>query len=103
MRFTYEDRSMAETARRIHSLSDDLKLIEQLMAPRIYDFATAPILNDWSIGQRHEIALVGRVEGHASIPDKKLVTTSGLYFLDPVAGYARTLSRWYRLGKPLEV
>lgn len=75
-------------------------LIDQLRAPSIRDIAAAPLIEDWTIGKRFEPALIGRVSGHSNIDTGQPVVSSGLYYLDPVAGYARTLSRWYRLGPP---
>jgi hypothetical protein len=97
--YTFENPRTREIASRIHRLSQDLMLIDQLRAPSIRDIAAAPLIEDWAIGRRYEPALIGRVSGHPHI-DPGPIVTSGLYFLDPVAGYARTLSRWYRLGTP---
>jgi hypothetical protein len=74
--------------------------MKQLKAPSLSDILNAPLIEGWAIGQRVEPALVGTVAGHPLLPDGP-VTTSGLHFLDPVAGYARTLTRWYRLGTPM--
>ena len=96
----FDDPAVTELARRIHALSRDLDLIRELKAPTIRDFANAPVLENWSVGRRSEIALVGEVIGHPDIIDGHRSTTSGLYYLDPRAGYARTQSRWWRLGTP---
>lgn len=99
MILTFENATVVKTANLIHALSLDLELIKRLQAPTIRDFAAAPVIDDWYLGQRLEPALVGRVNGHPIVADGPVVS-SGLYYLDPVAGYARTLSRWYRLGTP---
>lgn len=62
----------------------------------------APQLNPWRIehqgeGERMEIHLYGGVRGHPEIDDPYL-TTSPVVGLDPDHGWARTRSRWYRLG-----
>lgn len=98
MRFDYEDPQFRELARRIHDLSTDLLLIRELKAPTIRDIVGAPVIDNWAIGHRIEPALVGEVTGHP-LAGPGPVVTSGLYYLDPVAGYARTLSRWYKLGR----
>lgn len=97
MHFTFDDPRTLELAERIHALSRDLTLIQQLRAPSVRDFAAAPLLENWTVGYRLDVALVGTVIGHPAIKDGA-VTTSPLYYLDQKAGYARTLSRWYRLG-----
>lgn len=62
----------------------------------------APELNPWRIGhhgddKRMEIHLYGGVRGHPEIDDPYL-TTSPVVGMDPKHGWARTRSRWYRLG-----
>ncbi|WP_306419275.1 DUF6634 family protein [Loktanella sp. Alg231-35] len=41
--------------------------------------------------------IYGRVHGHPTIDDR-FETTTPLFGFDPDAGWARTRSRWYRLG-----
>ena len=41
--------------------------------------------------------IYGQVQGHPTI-DEPYVTTTPLFAFDPDAGWARTRSRWYRLG-----
>lgn len=98
MPFTFDDPKTVDIARLVHELSRDLRLIKQLRAPTIHDFVHAPVLDDWVLTQRLEPALSGFVHGHPLKGDTNILT-SGLYFLDPEAGYARTLSRFYRLGR----
>ena len=98
MHLTFQNPVVRRTAERVHLLSGDLLTIEQgTLRPDAY--ANAPLIDDWVIGYRLEIALVGNVIGHPIVADGP-TTTSGLYFLDPQLGCARTLSRWYRLGNP---
>lgn len=100
MDFTFEDQRARDHARLIHALSRDLASIEELTAPSIRDIASAPLLENWVVGRRFEPALVGVVTGHPLILDGP-VSTSSLHYLDTKAGYARTLTRWYRLGSPM--
>ena len=97
--FEPDSPQFAETARRIHNLSRDLRLFEELKAPTMTEFVDAPVLENWCTVDRAEPALAGVVTGHPLLGDRRIVT-SGLYLLDPTMGYARTLSRWYRLGNP---
>lgn len=62
--------------------------------------AKAPMLDDYRliIGWSH--AMKGIVTGHPLLPDGHEIVTSQLMYLDPAVGLARTLSRWYRVGKP---
>ncbi|WP_308445297.1 MULTISPECIES: DUF6634 family protein [Methylobacterium] len=58
------------------------------------------VLSGWQRGTvpAREPVLVGRVEGHPCLPGRRTIATSRLLALDPVLGWARTSSRWYRLG-----
>ena len=63
------------------------------------DLDAAPIIEDWFLGCRMEPALVGTVIGHPTLLESP-ATTSGIYLLALELGYARTLSRFYKLGPP---
>lgn len=73
-------------------------------APDPYELAAAPILSGWrrSLMPTVEPILVGTITGHPHLSGRRNVATSRLLALDPVDGWARTLSRWYRLGAPAE-
>lgn len=72
-------------------------------APTTRDLAGAPRLLDW----RHclvptvERVLIGTSEGHPRLPGRRSIVTSRLLALDARAGWARTASRFYRLGQPI--
>lgn len=65
--------------------------------PAAEDLAAAPLLNPWRLEYFQSIRIHGRCEGHPFIDDP-FVTTSPLIDFDPDAGWARTRSRWYRIG-----
>lgn len=71
-------------------------------APDPEELAAAPRLVDWrrAVVPTIEAALVGRVAGHPLLPGSRKVITSRLLVLAETAGWARTLSRLYRLGPP---
>ena len=63
------------------------------------DLATAPLLNDWhAILMHNSCCLAGEVSGHPQLHGS--ITTSALIVLDPGLTWARTVSRFYRLGSP---
>jgi hypothetical protein len=63
------------------------------------DMAVAPALNDWqAIMMRYSCCLAGEVSGHPWLNGP--ITTSALIVLDPGLTWARTMSRFYRLGSP---
>lgn len=67
--------------------------------PSTDDLVTAPMLDRWAAMQDRwgEIMLFGRVSGHPILGDRD-IHTSMLFGLDAHAGWARTYSRWYRVG-----
>lgn len=72
------------------------------VAPTARDLAAAPFLTGW----RHclvpsvERVLIGTAEEHPRLPGRRNIVTSRLLALDGEAGWARTVSRFYRLGRP---
>jgi hypothetical protein len=89
---------------RLEGLARDLRRMLAEGPPRLGEH-DAPIIHAWDYGLRQELCLTGRVTGH---PDPmvggpgKVTVTSGLWVLDRTKGFARTLSRWYRLGNEAE-
>jgi hypothetical protein len=88
-------------AHRLRVLADDCERLAfgRPVSPIL--LAKAPILEDWlptvtPLG----VQLVGRVSGHPLHGDRA-IATSPVWFADPDGGWARTLSRYYRLGPPL--
>ncbi len=70
-------------------------------------WATAPVLDDWRIvPARHPPAgegmseLEGEVSGHPDFRDGQRIRTTPLLFAEHVQGWARTVTRFWRLGKP---
>lgn len=61
--------------------------------------ADAPLINDWILGvsSGHGVHLVGIVTDHPKL-GSGLKRTSMVLALDEEAGWARTISRYYRLG-----
>lgn len=67
--------------------------------PTDEELTNAPIINHYrleTIGQSVQ-QIYGKVQGHPTIDDP-YVTTTPLFGFAPDAGWARTRSRWYRLG-----
>lgn len=95
------DRAAVEReAERLESLARDLRALLADGPPRVGDHADAPVIHGWDYALRQDLCLSGTVTGHpAGIGGKGRITvTSGLWVLDRTRGFARTLSRWYRLG-----
>lgn len=71
--------------------------------PTETDLAIAPVLSDWkaAISPGGHVMLWGEVTDHPLLGNTS-ITTSQLIAIDAEAGWARTASRWYRLGRPLD-
>ena len=81
------------------SLADDLQRIAD-GGPSPADLRRAPLLDYWSLARRSEPALIGLVHGHPELGSGGTTLTSLAVVLDADAGWARTWSRYYRLGRP---
>lgn len=71
--------------------------------PSDADLAIAPILSDWkaAISPGGHVMLWGEVTDHPLLGNAS-IHTSQLVAIDPKAGWARTASRWYRLGRSID-
>jgi len=83
----------------IVTLGDDLTRLAK-GDPNVLDaLAQAPRLDEWDIVRYSSYCLSGAVTGHPLLGDRPRIATSALYAINRDAGWARTLSRWYRLGR----
>ncbi len=85
-------------AEKLERLAADLRRIADGVEPSPEELEKAPVIDRWVVGQMTHLCLVGRVIGHPDIEDTHLTRTSDLWFIDYKKGWARTLSRFYRLG-----
>lgn len=71
--------------------------------PSEADLADAPVLSDWqvAISPGGHVMLWGEVTDHPLLGNAS-IHTSQLIAIDPEAGWARTASRWYRLGRSID-
>lgn len=58
-------------------------------------------ISDWIIAKRAVPILLGTVLGHPRVADGKPAATTEIVFWDEHWQLARTVNRWYRLGRPL--
>jgi hypothetical protein len=93
------DRDGRGTSERLRELADEIQAIEEGIRPTSDDLANAPVLEDWTGVFKALPALSGAVHGHPDFPPGRRITTSDLYGTDGLS-WARTLSRYYRLGTP---
>jgi hypothetical protein len=89
-----------ELAARLRRLADDFDRIVAGEAPTQADLEYAPPLVDWRLMLALSgLSLAGFVAGHPLLGARQIMT-SPLWVLDPDLRWARTLSRFYRLGVP---
>ena len=87
---------------RLRRLNDDLARIAAGTAPAADELGDAPILDHWAYASRFAVCLAGATVGHPKLGNRPLVATSELFVIDPLHGWARTFSRFYRLGRPAD-
>jgi len=85
--------------RRLRALLNDLEQIAVGYQPGA-ELSDAPFLDDYTPSFRWEPCLTGLVQRHPIVRGPA-IQTSGLWAYSPDLGFARTLSRYYRLGRPL--
>jgi hypothetical protein len=62
--------------------------------------ANAPFLDEYALVRQPALSLTGIVTGHPRIPDGHRCLSTQIFYLDIERGVARTINRWYRLGRP---
>lgn len=78
--------------------------LEEVAQTTQADLDGAPTIESWAVVSEPggAPALIGRVHGHPSIADGRLTHTSTLIAMSEREGWARTINRFYRLGRKLE-
>jgi hypothetical protein len=85
---------------RLKALVADMEAVQAGRGPT-YPPQDAPLLDRWALAQRPATCLVGRSSGHPLLPgEDRVIATSDLWLISGDRKWARTLSRWYRLGEP---
>jgi hypothetical protein len=88
---------------RLAALAADLECARRGVSPEAMAGDAAPILDRWIFAQRIVPCLAGLSTGHPRVVgENRLIATSDLWLLSKDHNWGRTLSRWYRLGRPAE-
>lgn len=87
--------------RKLRALADDLERLAAGQTPPEADLADAAIVNAYEFVARPVPALYGLNDGHPRLSSPTLTTTQ-LWVLNDRDGWARTYSRYYRLGQSLK-
>lgn len=90
---------MIRTVTKLESLSLDLRRVIDGNQPDENVLRDAPLLLNWSIKPAPFRVLVGHVIGHPRLEDGEIMT-SQLFMIEDGQNWARTFSRYYRLGAP---
>jgi hypothetical protein len=89
--------SLERSLTRLLSDIQDFRAGEMLCPETLSD---APVIDQWSYGLVQARCIVGSIREHPILGKQARVHTSQLVFIDPENGWARTWSRYYRLGTP---
>jgi len=84
----------------LRSLADDLEMILNGCYPSMQQLDTSPAITNWKLSARRATCLAGTLVEHPRLGS--LVPngiTSEVWLLDLDRNYARTFSRFYRLGE----
>jgi hypothetical protein len=88
-------------ADRLRSLARDLERIRDGSAPTPAELAQAPLVDRWrALVTPHGLRLRGVVSDHRRLGGGATALISQLWAADSNGRWVRTLSRFYRLGKP---
>jgi hypothetical protein len=83
-------------------LADDCDRLERGRPVSPIMLQKAPLLEDWAPAITPQgVQLIGHVTGHPLLGNCAAATTP-LWFAAPDGGWARSLTRFYRLGPPLD-
>ncbi|MEO3433623.1 DUF6634 family protein [Inquilinus sp. CAU 1745] len=82
-------------------LQHELPYLQRGEIPPGVNLDAAPLLDHWTYSVEPPDGLIGVVTGHPRLQDGGWITTSQLVWIDEQRGVARTVSRYYRLGRPL--
>lgn len=88
---------------RLSSLVVDMEQIQRGMPLQAMAGDDAPVLDRWILARRTVPCLVGLSTGHPELVGRdRAITTSDVWLMSDDMAWARTASRWYKLGRPRE-
>lgn len=84
---------------RVEQIATDLEMVARGEHPSEQALSAAPLMEFWRVALRPVPCLVGICGDHPRL-NGPMITTTDLWMFAPDLGWARTLSRFYRLGTP---
>jgi hypothetical protein len=98
--FLDPDQIFSGLASRLPAFADERLSFDRRGPPAVLE--EAPLLEDWvPVLTQTGLHLVGYAVGHP-VRGNRMVMTPPLWWADPDCRWARTLSRFYRLGPPAD-
>ena len=94
----HEIRQLEGMIRKLQALLEDLVAIREGDLPNQDRLGDAPLIDNWHLATRQIMCLRGEISRHPRLGYAPHGTTSDLWLLAPQRGFARTMSRYYRLG-----
>lgn len=94
------DYSDGELKRLLDHLIGELRYLQRGELPPDVDLEAAPLLHYWAYSFEPPHRLIGVVIGHPRLREG-WIAPSRLVWIDELRGIARTISRYYRLGRKL--
>lgn len=82
------------------NLLEDVRKLETGEAISPNGLNNAPIIDKWEFGLVPTRCIVGAISGHPYLSPGARARTSQIILCDATNGWARTWSRYYRLGEP---
>ena len=88
---------------RLTALVADMSALRGGVSPEDLTDGEPPFLDGWVMAHRPIPCLAGLSSGHPRlIGSGRAIATSDLWLMSADQSWARSLSRWYRLGRPAE-
>lgn len=84
--------------RELETLTADLRRLNVDGAPSEQELRASPLLDQWCFGFFPTPCLIGAVHQHPLLGNRPSIRTSELILVDTNKRWARTWSRFYRLG-----
>jgi hypothetical protein len=100
MSITYPGDHPRNTIEKAQRIARDIARLVVIERPSAEELANAPTLIGYFPVARAAMALQGLVTGHPRIQDGRFALTTEIFAIDSEAGWARSWSRFYRLGHP---
>lgn len=92
--------ALAAQIQELKKLVQDLENIRNGQFPGKRTLVNAPTIDNWSVRYRNVPCLTGEISGHPEFGFVEHGITSNLWILAPHLNFARTMTRFYVLGRP---